>query len=198
MTSIDTLSFGELLTLSWEQAAGIVVGTVVMYMFLLLLLRMLGQRVSANLSTYDMAAIIIVGAIAGRATLGLTPTLTGGLVALLTLFSMRALLSLLRLSPRGDSLISNPPIVVMAGTEIFREELRAAHISEDDLWMALRLAGVRNDDEIGTVILEPNGSFSVLRRGCPIDPRILARVRGAERIPAYLIGDKPPADCADA
>lgn len=190
MKEINALTFEELLGITGFQALTIVLATVAMYAFLLVLLRVLGQRVSARLSTYDMAAIIIIGAIAGRATLGHTPTLAGGVVALLTLFSMRAVLGLLRLNPRGNSIINNPPIVVMAGTTIFLDALREAHVSENELWMALRQAGVRNDDEIAAVVLEPNGKFSVLRRGVPIDPRILAHTRGQDRIPRAFLGDK--------
>lgn len=190
MKEINALTLEELLGITGFQALAIVLATVAMYAFLLVLLRVLGQRVSARLSTYDMAAIIIIGAIAGRATLGHTPTLAGGVVALLTLFSMRAVLGLLRLNPRGNSIINNPPIVVMAGTTIFPDALREAHVSENELWMALRQAGVRNDDEIAAVVLEPNGKFSVLHRGVPIDPRILAHTRGQDRIPRAFLGDK--------
>ncbi|QOQ38590.1 DUF421 domain-containing protein [Trueperella pecoris] len=193
---INALTFGELLGITGFQALAIVVGTIAMYTFLLVLLRVLGQRVSARLSTYDMAAIIIIGAIAGRATLGHTPTLAGGVVALLTLFSVRAVLGFLRLHPRGNSIINNPPILVMAGTTIFTEALREAHVSQDELWMALRQAGVRNDDEVAAVVLEPNGSFSVLRRGVPIDPRILAHTRGQDLIPPAFLGDKRFGDLA--
>ncbi|QOR46972.1 DUF421 domain-containing protein [Trueperella pecoris] len=196
MKEINALTFGELLGITGFQALAIVVGTIAMYTFLLVLLRVLGQRVSARLSTYDMAAIIIIGAIAGRATLGHTPTLAGGVVALLTLFSVRAVLGFLRLNPLGNSIINNPPIVVMAGTTIFTEALREAHVSQDELWMALRQAGVRNDDEVAAVVLEPNGSFSVLRRGVPIDPRILAHTRGQDLIPPAFLGDKRFGDLA--
>lgn len=190
MDSINALSFAELLGITPLQAGSVVLATILMYVFLLLLLRTLGQRISANLSTYDMAAIVIVGAIAGRTTLGHTPTLAGGFVALVTLFVVRFAFSKMQLSPRGDSLINNPPIVVMAGTTIFDAELRRARISQEELWMALRLAGIRNDDEIATVILEPNGQFSVLKRGIPVDPRLLEHVSGSERIDPALIGDK--------
>lgn len=187
---LNGLSFGELLGITGLQALAVVVGTVAMYAFLLLILRVIGQRVSARLSTHDMAAIIIVGAIAGRSTLGHTPTLAGGAIALVTLFLMRSVLGRMRHNPHGDSLINNPPIVVMARTDIFPDSLHHARVTEAELWMALRQAGVRNDDEIAAVVFEPNGQFSVLRTGVPIDPRILEHVDGADRIPREYIGDK--------
>lgn len=190
MDSINELPFADLLGITWLQASSIVLATALMYLFLLALLRTLGQRITANLSTYDMAAIVIVGAIAGRTTLGHTPTLAGGFVALVTLFVLRAIFGVLQLSPRGGSLINNPPIVVMAGNTIFEDELEHAHISTEQLWMALRLAGIRNDDEIATVILEPNGQFSVLKRGVPVDPQLLDGVSGAGRIDKSLIGER--------
>lgn len=187
---INTLTFGDLLGITWLQALAVVVGTVAMYALLLLILRVIGQRMSARLATHDMVAIIILGAIAGRSTLGHTPTLAGGAIALVTLFIMRSILGHIRHNPHGDLLINTPPIVVMARTNIFPDALRHARVTEAELWMALRQAGVRNDDEIAAVVLEPNGHFSVLRRGVPIDPRILQHVDGADRIPREFIGDK--------
>ncbi len=186
--SFDTMTMRELLSITPTQALAVALATVLMYCFLLALLRMLGQRVSTGLSTYDMAAVVIVGAIAGRATMGHTPTLTAGAIALTTLFIMRWIMSLLRLSPRADSLINNHPVVVMAGGEVFVGTLGHNGLSEDELWQALRLAGVRNDDEVSAVILEPNGQFSVLKRGFLIDPKILHGVRNAELIPKSYIG----------
>lgn len=190
MDALNDLSFADLLGITWLQAGSIALATVLMYLFLMVVLRTLGQRITANLSTYDMAAIVVVGAIAGRTTLGHTPTIAGGFVALVTLFLIRAAVGALQLTPRGDSIINNPPIVVMAGNTVFEEELERAHISTDQLWMALRLAGIRNDDEIATVILETNGQFSVLKRGVPVDPRLLEHVQGAELIDAGLIGER--------
>lgn len=45
---------------------------------------------------------------------------------------------------------------------------------------ALRLAGVTSLLQVQAVIIERNGTFSVLRRGQEIDPELLESVVGAE------------------
>lgn len=49
------------LTLTWEEAASVVISTVGIYAAFLLLLRLVGQRALANLSSFDLAAAVALG-----------------------------------------------------------------------------------------------------------------------------------------
>ncbi len=61
------------LGLSWTDAATVVVSTVGIYLGFLVLLRIVGQRALAAMSSFDFAAAIALGAVMGRAILGYTP-----------------------------------------------------------------------------------------------------------------------------
>jgi uncharacterized membrane protein YcaP (DUF421 family) len=43
--------------------------------------------------------------------------------------------------------------------------LRRSRVRKDEVWAAIRGAGVANDDEVEAVVLETDGSFSVVRTG---------------------------------
>lgn len=187
-------SWPELLFITAPQALAVVISTVLMYLTSVFLMRVLGQRAVTGLSTFDVAAVVVLGAITGRATMGHTPTLAGGIIALVTLFSLQAVMGMFRLTKRGDALINNHPVVLMSGKEILMDNLHHNHLTEAELWTALRTAGVRNDDEIAAVILEPTGQFSVMRRGFLIDRKILVGVRDADKIAEHFIAKEtaPP------
>lgn len=181
----DTLS--SWLGITGVQTVAVIISTAVVYLAFLLLTRIMGQRMLAAMSSYDIIVVIIFGAILGRATMGQTPTLMGGIVAFTTLALLRWCLSKLSRSRRSSRWINNPPILLMAGNKVLDDELRHCRISRLQFYSLLRQAGVRNDDEIAAVIMEPTGKISVLRRGFLIDPVLLEGVRGAEHMPSSLL-----------
>ncbi|MCM3659766.1 DUF421 domain-containing protein [Georgenia satyanarayanai] len=163
------------------------VATVVLYLAFIVLTRSLGQRVLASLSGFDVLVVIVLGAVLGRAILGYSPTLSAGLIALVTLLSLEAVVGTLASRPRWERLANNRPVLLMAGSEILHDELRRTHVTESQLRSRLRQAGVRTDEEVAAVILEPTGSMSVLHRGVAIMPAMLDGVRSGERMPAELL-----------
>ncbi|HKU04176.1 MAG TPA: phosphatase PAP2 family protein [Arthrobacter sp.] len=170
----------EELTLTPQQALEVVLSTAGMYIALVVLVRMLGQRVLARVASSDLATIVALGAVIGRAALGYTPTLGAGLLALLSLFGMQAVAGQLKRWRVAERLLQNRPVLLMSGGAILHQNLHKVHLTEADLWPTLRLAGVRNLDEVACVVLETNGEISVLRRGTDLDHRILADVPGMD------------------
>lgn len=162
------------------EAADVVLATVGMYVTLLVFVRLLGQRVLASMSGFDLVAVIAFGSVIGRAALGDTPRLASGVVALVTLIAIQAFLGLVRRTSFGHRLVTNRPVLLMAGSQILDDRLDRTHVSRSDLFTHLRQAGVRDTSEVAAVILESRGSVSVIRAGAPIAPELLEGVVGAE------------------
>lgn len=172
------------------ETLNVVLSTVGIYCTFLILIRVLGQRTMATMSSFDFAAVIAMGSVAGRAILGPTPNLAAGAVGIATLFILQAVAGQIRRNRYGASAVRNQPQLLMAGPEILHQSLLRAHIVEEELHAKLRLAGVRNTSEVACVILESTGSVSVLRRGEPIDAALVAGIRDIELLPADLL--RPP------
>ena len=173
--------------LDWIDAARVVASSIVFYVAVLLLVRFFGQRTLATLSSFDLAAIIALGAVIGRAILGDTPTLVAGLIGLVTLLSLQALTGQLRRTTRVARMVNSPPVLLMAGPRLLDDNLARAHIISSEVYSQLRLAGVRSRGEVACVILEPTGQISVLRRGEKIDRVLLEGVVGIELLPTTYI-----------
>ena len=177
-------------------ALAVALATTVLYLAFIVLTRVLGSRVLASLSSFDLLVVIVLGAILGRATMGDTPTLAGGLIALVTLFTLEGLIGQLRKQPRWERFVANQPAVLMAGSRMLHEELHRQRITEAELRSRLRQAGIRSDAEVAAVVLEPSGTLSVLRRGEPLDPahaRRRARRRAAPAATCSPAGRGPRA-----
>lgn len=180
----------EQLLITPSQALDVIVSTIVIYWAFVILVRVVGQGQLARVSSSDLASAVALGAVIGRAVLGYTPNLAAGLLALLTLFAMQALAGLLHRRSRPHRLIDNRPVLLMAGTQVLHENLRRNHLVEQELWPRLRLAGIRDRSEVACVILEPTGEISVLRRGGPLERRLMSDVRGAEHLePLFGTGE---------
>jgi uncharacterized membrane protein YcaP (DUF421 family) len=168
------------LGLSWTEAATVVVSTVGIYLGFLVLLRIVGQRAVAAMSSFDFAAAIAFGAVLGRTVLGYTPTLAAGLLGMVTLFALQAAFGVVRRNRRFDRALNNLPLLLMVNGVVLTDRLRTAKMVEDELRQKLRLAGIHRYDEVAAVILERTGAISVLRRGDTIAPDLLSDVRGRE------------------
>lgn len=177
----------DLLWLTRTEALAVLLGTVGMYLAMVVLVRVLGQRMLAAMSSYDLVAIIAFGAILGRAALGEVPVLGGGLVALVTLIALRSITSTLRLVPLGARAVSAHPVLLMADGRVLERQLRRARVSPEELQSSLRIAGIHHYDEVAAALLEPTGAISVLRRGEPIDAMLLSGVIGAAHVPPELL-----------
>ena len=152
-------------TLSWEEAAAVVLSAAGMYAGLLVLVRLAGRRIVAALTTYDLAAGIGLGAIVGRTILGYTPSLPAGAIGFATLFVLHTATRALTRNPAVDGLLGGAPVLVMREGAVLPDALRRAQLSEDDLRAALRRAGIGSYADVGAAVVERTGTVSVLRRG---------------------------------
>jgi uncharacterized membrane protein YcaP (DUF421 family) len=173
-------------------ALAVVLSAVGIYLAFLLMVRVLGQRVLSRLSTFDAVVAVMLGAVAGRAVLGDTPTLAAAVLGLGTLFALEAGFGRLRSGIRASALMNSRAVLLMAGDLVLEANLRRVHVVEPELHGALRMAGVRHPGEIACVVFEASGTISVLRRGAPVDPRLLEGVRDGHLVPRELLAVSPP------
>lgn len=177
--------------MTWTDAVRVVISAIGLYALVLILIRFMGQRTMASLSSFDLAAAVALGAVVGRAILGYTPTLAAGALGLVTLLVLQACTGQLRRFPRAASMVSNRAYLLMAGNEIVGPNLRTTHVSEEEITARLRLAGIRSRLEVACVILESTGEISVLRVGVPIEREFLLNVVGAELVPTSFLAAPP-------
>lgn len=186
---------GAELGITSAHAIVVVLSAVGIYVAFLVFVRIFGQRVLTAMSTFDVVITVMLGAVAGRVILGHPPTLMSGVLGLGTLFLLEVVFGHLGTRARWQRVFNSPARLLMIGDRVDEHALRRAHITHSELNGALRRAGVRSYREVACVLHEPGGGISVLRRGVPIDRRILADVAGADRIPEEFltedIGDAP-------
>lgn len=144
----------------WET----IVGSVIIFLVIILLTRIIGLRSFAKFSAYDFAFTVAIGSIISS-TLTSSTTIVHGSVAIASLLVLTFIFSTLqKIFPALNSVISNKPLLLMDGAEILYENLNYARIEKTQLIAKLREANVLDFKQIEAVVLESTGDISVLHK----------------------------------
>lgn len=165
---------GELFHIEGDTAVTVVMSTVGIYLVFIALVRVTGPRSLTGTSTFDVACVVAFGAVIGRTPLLAKPTLLIGALALATFFVLQGTLGWLRRFSFLDRLVNGAGPIVLVRDGVMQAERLPAHVTEDDLRQALRHAGLRSLDDAAYVVLERNGTHSVIAAGQSLDPWLVA------------------------
>lgn len=162
--------------LNLTQLGEIILSSLLIYAILIVLSRWVGPRSFSRFTAFDFAVTVALGAIVGSTATG-GVSIINGVLGLFLLFLLRFAVAHFR--RKGLSkLVDNSPLLVMYGSEILPEYLKRAQLTEDDLLQTLRKSGITRLTQIQAVIMERDGSISVLKSGETLDPYLLKGVEG--------------------
>ncbi len=149
---------------TWHGVGVIALKTLVIYVFLVGGLRLLGKRELGQMSLYDLVLIIILGNAVQNAMINNDNTLGGGIVAgTVLLLANRVLNMLIVRSARTERLLVGEPVLIVSdGVPL--PAMERQRITRDQLDAALREHGYDSLDGIHSVILEVDGTMSVIPR----------------------------------
>jgi uncharacterized membrane protein YcaP (DUF421 family) len=166
----------------------VVVKAVGVYIALIAFTRLAGLRSFSKMSSYDFAITVAFGSVLASTILSGEPPLLQSIVALAALFAIQYAISMLRTrSGTVAAAVDNGPMLIMAGSDILHDNLRAVRMTEDDLYAKLREANVTRWDQVRAVVMESTGDVSVLHAdpdAPPLETDLLHGVRRADRLHA--------------
>lgn len=147
-----------------ETLLTIALRTTVIYFVVLVGLRLVGKREAGQMTSLDLAMLLLLANAVQNAMTGPDTSLTGGILAAATLLLVNA--GVRRLGWRRGVfrswLVGTPRLLVRSG-QILTGNLDKERLSADDLHQALREHGVASVKEVALAVLELDGSISVLK-----------------------------------
>jgi uncharacterized membrane protein YcaP (DUF421 family) len=148
----------------WE----LILRSVLVYVFLLALLRITGKRQVGQLAPFDLVLLLVLSNAVQNSMNGGDNSLIGGLVSAATLVLLNGAISLATYrSKRLEALIEGRPQLLIHNGQLYDQVLKQAKLTRHELHSALRQAGCECVDEVHTAVLENNGSISVVQRKAP-------------------------------
>jgi uncharacterized membrane protein YcaP (DUF421 family) len=165
----------------WEAIARIAFITTGGYVALIILLRVAGWRRLTQMSGFDFIVAVTIGSAFGRM---LTAREVGLIDALATftvlLMLQQAVAWLQQRSSRVSSLIRARPILVWYQGRILADVLSEQRLREAELMQAVRAQGLGSMAEAEAIVLEPDGSFSVVQRNTAGDGSAITGIASVE------------------
>ena len=157
-----------------EPVWHIAVRALIVYAAFLLALRVFGKREVGQFTLYDLVLLLLVANAVQPAITGRDYSVTGGIVVIASLFLVNLLVAQLRIRVRPfRAALEGHPTVIGEDGKWFPAAMKRQGVDEEDAMMALREHGVESVAEARLVVLEVDGSISVV----PIDGGGLQRSR---------------------
>ncbi|MEG8235470.1 DUF421 domain-containing protein [Pseudomonas orientalis] len=134
------------------------------YLVLLVLFKIAGRRSLAQLTTFDLVLLMVIGEATQQALLGDDFSLTNAVLVIVTLIAIDIGFSLVKQRSLWFSrLLDGGPTVVVEQGRVLHERLKRARLDEDDILEAARSSqGILEIRQIRFAILERNGKISVI------------------------------------
>jgi uncharacterized membrane protein YcaP (DUF421 family) len=143
----------------------IAVRAVVLYVFIVFVLRVVGRRELSSLSAVDLVVLIVLGDAIQQ---GLTQddySVTGAVIAVSTIAAMQVLSSYLSFRSKPvRRVLEGQPIVIVQDGRIIEENLARERLTGDEIAEEMRLQQIASFDEVQWAILENNGQISFVKK----------------------------------
>lgn len=163
-----------------------------LYGVMILTMRLLGKRQLGEYQPYELALTILLADIISGPIGSVSTPLLYGLLPVAAVIVLHGILSLICLkSDRARAIISGKPMLVINRGKIDRRALNRLCLSLSDLLEGLRSAGYLDISEVGTAIVEANGTISAFPSAENRPPKLseLSLPTSYEGLPLNLIMD---------
>lgn len=146
--------------------------TVLLYIVVLIIFRLMGKREVGELSIMDLVVFVLIAEVVAFSLDDMEKPIFESIFPIIVLFIIQFLNSLLTLkSKKVRDLIDGDPSLVVREGIINQEEMRKQRYNLDDLFQQMREEGIPSVQSISYAFLEPSGKLSIFLKS--EDPLIL-------------------------
>ena len=141
----------------------IVLRAVVLYVFLVVIMRVSGRRELSSLSPFDLILLIVLGDAVQQ---GLTQddySVTGAIIAVSTLATMQVATSYVSFrSRRVEKILEGEPLVIVQDGKVIDENARRERLTVDEIYESMRSKQIARLEDVAWAIVETNGEISFI------------------------------------
>jgi uncharacterized membrane protein YcaP (DUF421 family) len=163
----------------WSGVGRTLLIGVLAYVAVVVFLRISGLRTLSKMNAFDFIVTVALGSTLATILLNKDVTLAEGVAALALLIAMQYAVTWTsaRAAWMKRAVTGEPRLLLYQG-HMLDDALKSARVTPDEVRAALRSSGVSEMADAHAVVLETDGSFTVLRDGEPDRQTSLRGVRG--------------------
>lgn len=151
--------------------------TIIIYVCLIIVMRLLGKRMNAQLTITDLAVMLTLGAIASVPMQAYDKGLLPGIVLLISILLLHQGATVLIYKKRAVEVLTQGKVTLVIKEGVINPaKLKSMRISKDQIFSLLRAQGIRHLGEVKRLYSEADGHFSLYklpeaRPGLSVFPR---------------------------
>ncbi|HMQ30988.1 MAG TPA: DUF421 domain-containing protein [Chloroflexaceae bacterium] len=156
---------------------------VLAYLALVVLLRVSGKRTLSKMNAFDLIVTVALGSTLATILLSADVALAEGVTAFAVLIVLQYAIAWLSVrSQTVSNLVKSEPALLVYRGRILPDALRRERVVDKEVWAAVRAEGIADLAHVEAVVLETDGTFTVVPTiEGPAQPT-LQNVRGYERL----------------
>lgn len=148
---------------SWSSLGHIVLLAAIVYFALVGALRLIGSRALAKMSAYDLVITIALGSLIATIPLQKDVTVADGLTAIATFLLLQHAMSwVLKRWPRTRGLVKGRPTLCVYEGRMLDDQMLHINVTDAEVRAAVRSSGMASLSQCLAVVLENDGSWSVV------------------------------------
>lgn len=173
----------------WEMT----LRSVVTFVVLLLLTRIMGKKQLSQLSYFHYITGITIGSIAGEISAQSETHFINGFIALIWWFIFTMVMSMILLRwKKARKILDDEPTIIIREGVILERSLKSLRLHMDDVMMLLREQSIFSVQDVDWAIMENNGQLSVLKKTSQLEATrqdVKAAATAPKYFPTDLIAD---------
>ncbi|HET9589118.1 MAG TPA: YetF domain-containing protein [Anaerolineales bacterium] len=166
----------------WSGLYRTLIVGVLAYIALVLLLRVSGKRTLSKWNAFDFIVTVALGSSLATALLSRQVPLAQGVLGFALLILLQFLVTWLSVRSKGiHRLIKAEPALLLHKGQFLPEIMQRERVTESEIRAALREKGIADVAQVEAVVLETDGSFSVIKQAGQVSRSTLIDVSGFEQ-----------------
>lgn len=150
---------------TWGELGRVAAVGAAAYLTVIVVLRFSGKRTLAKLNAFDLVVTVALGSTLATILLSSDVSWAAGATAVLLLAVLQGLVSWTSARlPRGRSFVTASPTVLLRDGTPLEEPMLQQRVTLSEVRQAVRAAGIGGLDLVALVVLESDGSLSVISR----------------------------------
>jgi uncharacterized membrane protein YcaP (DUF421 family) len=148
---------------TWFGLLRVAVIGVTAYAALVMLLRVSGKRTLGKMNAFDLVVTVALGSAFATVVLDKSVPLAEGVVAFAVLVALQYVITWLSVRVRWvRALVKSEPTLLVSDGAYLDNAMRAQRVTREEVEAALREQGVSGIETVACVVLETDGTLSVI------------------------------------
>lgn len=163
----------------WGSLLRVIIVGILAYAALVFFLRISGNRTLSKMNAFDLIVTVALGSTLATVLLSKDVALAEGAVAMALLISLQFIITWFSVRTAWvRRLVTGEPLMLLYRGKFITTSMQKARVTQDEVQSAIRGSGIADVTAVEAVVLETDGSMSVIKPHAESSHSSLEGVRG--------------------